>query len=60
MLVEGSVRLASKDETKTHREGLAEAKRMVEREAVAARVQLTVLSTTELDRLRGEMRGAKE
>jgi hypothetical protein len=60
MLVEGQVRLASKEEVKTHREALAEAKRAAEREAAVARLQLTVLSTTELDRLRSEARGTKE
>ena len=60
MLVEGQVRLASKDETKVHREAQAEGKRAAEREAAAARVQLTVLSTTDLDRLRIEARGSKE
>ena len=60
MLVEGQVRLASKDEAKAHREGLAEAQRTAERAEAAARVQLTVLSTAELDRLRSEARGSKE
>ena len=60
MLVEGQIRLASKDETKVHRKALAEAKQVAEREAAAARLQLTVLSTTELDRLRSEARGSKE
>jgi hypothetical protein len=60
MLVEGQVRLASRDETKVHREAQAEGKRLAEREAAAARVQLTVLSTTDLDRLRSEARGSKE
>jgi hypothetical protein len=60
MLVEGQVRLASKDEAKAHRETQAEAQRTAEREAAAARLQLTVLSTTELDRLRSEARKTKE
>ena len=60
MLVEGQVRLASRDEAKVHREAQAEGKRLAEREAAAARVQLTVLSTTDLDRLRSEARGSKE
>jgi hypothetical protein len=45
---------------KAHREALAEAMRSAERAAAAARVQLTVLSTTELDRLRSAARSAKE
>jgi hypothetical protein len=60
MLVEGLVRLAGKDEVKAHREALAEAMRSAERAAAAGRVQLTVLSTTELDRLRSAARSAKE
>jgi hypothetical protein len=60
LLVEGQARLASKDELKAHRDSLAEAKRMADREAAAARLQLTVLSTTELDRLRSDARSGKE
>ncbi|MCX6633378.1 MAG: hypothetical protein NTW28_37765 [Candidatus Solibacter sp.] len=60
LLVEGQARLASKDEAKAHRDGLAEARRMAERAAAAARVQLTVLSTSELDRLRSDVRSPKE
>ena len=60
LLVEGLARVASKDEAKAHRAALAEAQRMAEREAAAARLQLTVLSTTELDRLRSEARSTKE
>ena len=60
LLVEGLVRLASKEELKAYRDLLAEAKRMAERAAAAARLQLTVLSTTELDRLRSEARSSKE
>ena len=60
LVVEGLARLATKDEAKVHREALAEAKRMAERSAAAARLQLTVLSTTELDRLRSEPRSTKE
>ena len=60
LLVENQARLASKDEVKAHREAVAEAKRMVERAAAASRVQLTVLSTTDLDGLKSEARGAKE
>jgi hypothetical protein len=60
LLVEGLARLASKEELKAYRELLAEAKRVAERAAAAARLQLTVLSTTELDRLRSEARSTKE
>ena len=60
LLVEGQARLASKDELKGHRDSLAEATRMAERATAAARLQLTVLSTTELDRLRSSARSSKE
>ena len=60
LLVEGMARLASKEEAKVYREALAEAKRAADRAAAATRLQLTVLSTTELDRLRSEVRGGKE
>jgi hypothetical protein len=60
LLVEGQVRLATKDELKAHCESVAEAVREAERAAAAAKVQLTVLSTSELDRLRSDARGIKE
>ena len=60
LLVEGMVRLASKDEVKAYRDAAGEAKRVAEREVAAARLQLTVLSTTELDRLRSAARSTKE
>ena len=60
LLVEGMVRLASKDEVKAYREAIGEARRVAERAVAAARLQLTVLSTTELDRLRSESRSTKE
>jgi hypothetical protein len=60
LIVEGQARLASKDELKAHREMLAEAKRLAERAAAAERLQLTVLSSTELDRLRSDARSSKE
>ena len=60
LLVEGQVRLATKDEVKAHRDSLAEAVRQAERAAAVAKLQLTVLSTNELDRLRSDARGSKE
>ena len=57
LLIEGQARLATKEETKAHREGVAEAKRSADRAAAAAKLQLTVLSTSELDKLRGDARG---
>src|SRR4051794_29308696 len=60
LLVDGHARLATKEESKGYRDGLAEAKRVADRAAAAARLQVTVLSTTELDRLRSEARGHKD
>jgi hypothetical protein len=60
LLVEGLARLASKEELKVYREMLAEGKRLAERAAAAQRLQLTVLSSTELDRLRSEARSSRE
>jgi hypothetical protein len=57
LLIEGQARLATKEEVKAHREAVAEAKRAADRAAAAARLQLTVLSPNELDKLRGDARG---
>jgi len=60
LVIDGQARLATKEESKGHREALAEAKRIAERAAAAERLQVTVLSTTELDKLRSEARGHKD
>jgi len=60
LVIDGQARLANKEELKAYREALAEAKRVAERAAAAARLQVTVLTTTELDKLRGEARGHKD
>ncbi|SPF33173.1 conserved hypothetical protein [Candidatus Sulfopaludibacter sp. SbA4] len=52
MLVEGNARLASPEETNAFHQKHAEAKRVAEQAAAAARVQLTVLTTDELHTLR--------
>ena len=57
LLIEGQARLASKEEAKAHRNAVAEAKRAADHAEAAAKLQLTVLSTNELDKLRGEVRG---
>ncbi len=53
MITEGVARLATSDEARSFLEALVEAKRLAEQVAAAGRVQLTVLSSTELDKLRG-------
>ena len=52
MVVDGSARLANPEETQRLREALAEAQRAAEQAAAVGRVQLTVLPTDELNRLR--------
>jgi hypothetical protein len=53
MVVEGTAHLASNPEAKTFRQQQAEAKRALEQAAAAAKVQLAVLSTDDLNRLKG-------
>jgi len=60
LVVEGLARFAEPEEVKAYRATMAEAKRAAEQLAQAAKLQLTVLSTAELDRLKGHARGAKD
>ncbi len=53
LIVEGLARLASTEEARLFREMVLEAKRVAEQVAAATRVQLAVLSTAELERLKG-------
>ena len=53
LIVEGLARVANPEEVKVFRDALAEAQRVAEQVAAASRVQLAVLSSAELDRLRG-------
>ena len=53
MLVEGVARLATAEEAMAFQSVQAEAKRVADQAAAAAKVQFTVLSTTELNRLKG-------
>jgi hypothetical protein len=52
MMVEGSARPAKPEEAQQFRERQIEAKRLADQAAAAARVQLTVLTTDDLNRLR--------
>jgi hypothetical protein len=52
LIVEGLARLATEVEKKLFHEEMAEARRVAEQEAATSRVQLAVLSTSELERLR--------
>ena len=53
MMVEGQALLATLEEKQVFREVQAEAKRVADQLAAAAKVQVTVVSTADLDRLRG-------
>jgi hypothetical protein len=53
MIVEGTARLASPREADDFRQRQAEAQRVAEQEAAAAKVQFSLLSTDELNRLKG-------
>jgi len=60
MVVEGLARLANADEVKAYRSLLAEAKRMAEQAAQAAKLQFTVVSTADLERLKAPARSSKD
>jgi hypothetical protein len=60
MVVEGLAQLASADEATAYRAFLAEAKRVADQVAQAAKVHLTVLSTEDLERLKGPARRSKD
>ncbi len=60
MVVDGAARLATLEEAKRLREQQAEAQRAAEQAAAASKVQLTVLPTAELNRLRAAARPSKE
>jgi hypothetical protein len=52
MVTDGVARLASVDEARQLRDAQAEGQRLAEQTAAASRVQLTVLPTSELEKLR--------
>src|SRR5271170_2684510 len=56
MIIEGTSRLATADEEKAYRDAQAEARRIADQEAEAAKVQFTVVSTSEMARLTGGKR----
>jgi hypothetical protein len=53
MVVEGTARLAKPKEAEVFRQEQAERKRVADQEAAVSKVQLTVLSTDDLNRLKG-------
>jgi len=52
MVVDGIARLASAEEARHHRDAQSEAQRLAAQAALASRVQLSVVPTHELNRLR--------
>jgi hypothetical protein len=52
MLVDGAARLATAQEAKAFRAAQVEARRAADQAAAAAKVQFTVVSTTELNKLK--------
>lgn len=60
MVVDGVARLATAEDAKRLRDQQAEAQRAAEQAAAASKVQLTVLPTSELNRLRAAARPPKE
>ena len=60
MVVEGSARLATAPEAKAFRAAQAEAKRVADQAAAAAKVQFTVVSTTELNNLKSNPGSSKD
>ena len=55
MLVDGAARLATAQEAEAFRAAQVEAKREADQAAAAAKVQFTVVSTTELNQLRSTL-----
>jgi hypothetical protein len=60
MIVEGSARLANGEEAQQFRDRQVEAKRLADQAAAASRVQLTVLTTADLNLLKNTANQAKE
>ena len=56
MVVENQARLATAKETTAYKESLAEARRKAEQSAAATRLQISVLSTQELEQLKADAR----
>jgi hypothetical protein len=56
MVVDGQARMATPEETDAYRSSLAETIRNAEQTAAAARLQISVLSTRELEQLKADAR----
>jgi hypothetical protein len=60
MIVEGTARLATPDETREFQEQKAEAKRQADQLAAASRMQFTVVSPSELRKLKASAQPGKD
>jgi len=60
LIVENRARLASEEEAAAYRTEAAEAKRLADQAAAANRLQITVLSETDLRTLKGQARAQKQ
>jgi hypothetical protein len=60
MMVQGAARLATTQEAKAFRAAQADAKRVADQTAAAAKVQFTVVSTTELNKLKTTLGSSQE
>jgi hypothetical protein len=60
MVVDGVARLATPQEEKTFRAVQVEAKRVADQAAATAKVQFTVVPTTELNKLKGTPASSKD
>ncbi len=60
MMVEGYARLASAEEAREFQEQKAEAKHQADQAAAASRMQFTVISPTDLRKLKGAVQASKE
>lgn len=56
MVVDGCARLATPEELAAYLDGLAEARRQAEQVLAASRLQISVLSTRELEQLKADAR----
>jgi hypothetical protein len=59
MIVDGAARLATAEEARTFRQAQAEAKRFADEAEAARKIQVTIVSASELDRLRGGQKSNK-
>jgi hypothetical protein len=59
MVVEGLARVATPEEAKKYRDAVEERRKAAEQTAAASRLQLTVISAVDLEKLKGKSQPAK-